>query len=61
MTDMDEAMTSAVECKILLVEFFNSLEIIKREEHEYKRVRVKILTNLCSCAQISLLEKVLVG
>jgi len=50
------------ECKILLVKFFNSLEIAKREEHEYKlkRVRAKRLINLCSCAQISRSEEMLV-
>ena len=42
------------------LEFSSSLEIAKREEHEYKRVRARRLKNLCSYAQISRLEEVLV-
>jgi len=37
-----------------------SIRVAKREEHEYKRVCVRRLINLCSCAQISRLEEVLV-
>ena len=47
-------------CKIYWVEFFNWLEIVNREEYEYKRVRARKLKNLCSCALISRLEEVLI-
>ena len=42
------------------LDFSNLLVIAKREEHEYKRVCARRLENLCSYAQISRLEEVLV-